>query len=270
MFWMIFRKKIRSVCLNSDMLKFIISPAKKMKEGGDGVAFRDLPCFLSQTLELLEELRNLSYEEVKKIFRANETICRKNYENYKFFRIDGSLSPAIFSYDGIQYAYMKPNVFTDEELEYLQNHLFILSGFYGLLRPLDGIRPYRLEMGSPFRGRNFDSLYDFWKDLLCKKVYESAETVLNLASEEYAKALRPYIPKDKKWIDVRFFDRVGDKYIEKGIYVKMARGLMVRFLCENRIEEAEEIKEFRELGYRYDKKMSKDDEYVFVKEESKC
>ena len=270
MFWIDFRKKIRSVCSNFDMMKFVISPAKKMKEGGDGVPVFDSPCFLFKTQELLNELQSLNYEQMKKIFKANETICRKNFENFKSFRIDGSLSPAIFSYDGIQYAYMKPNVFTDDELEYLQNHLYIISGFYGLLRPLDGIRPYRLEMGSAFRGRNFVSLYDFWGDRLSKKVYESATTVLNLASEEYAKALRPYIPKDKRWIDVRFFDRVGTKYVEKGVYVKMARGLMVRFLCENRIEEAEQIKNFKEMGYHYDQEMSNKNEYIFVREDSKC
>ena len=148
---------------------------------------------------------------------------------------------------------MHSQVFDDSELDFLQNHLYILSALYGLLKPLDEIRCYRLEMQAkiPFR------LYDFWKDDLARQINDPI--LLNLASEEYAKCIRKY----KKLIDVRFVEKHKDKYVEKGVYAKMARGAMVRFIAINRIENIEEIKNFKEFDYEYAPEMSHEFLYVF-------
>ena len=165
--------------------------------------------------------------------------------------LDKNCTPAILSYSGIQYQYMAPHVFTDDQMKYIQEHLYILSGFYGLLRPLDAITPYRLEMQTkcPF------SLYEFWKEDLAKQV---DEPILNLASEEYAKIIRKYKPL----VDVRFIEENGK---EKGVYAKMARGAMVRYLAENKIEHIKDIASFNELDYVFDASQSTEKLYIFQK-----
>ena len=151
---------------------------------------------------------------------------------------------------------MAPEVLEDEALRYLSKHLLILSGFYGLLRPFDTIVKYRLEMQSkiPF------SLYDFWGSALADSIQDPF--ILNLASEEYAKCIRPYRPL----IDVRFFEKDSQRLVEKGVYVKIARGEMVRYLAQNQIETIEKIQQFDLLGYYYSSSHSSDHEIVFIRE----
>ena len=219
-------------------MKIIISPAKKMKIIDDVVIQCTTPLFLLKTTKLLHHLQSLDYEELKSYLKCSDTIA-KNY------------TPAILSYSGIQYQYMAPHVFTDDQMKYIQEHLYILSGFYGLLRPLDAITPYRLEMQTkcPF------SLYDFWKEDLAKQI---DEPILNLASEEYAKIIRKYKPL----VDVRFIEENGK---EKGVYAKMARGAMVRYLAENKIEDIKDITSFNELDYVFDASQSTEKLYIFQK-----
>ena len=158
-------------------------------------------------------------------------------------------TPAIFAYSGIQYQYMASQVLNDDELDYLQKHLYILSGLYGLLRPLDEIVIYRLEMQTkcPF------SLYDFWQDTIANQIQEP---ILNLASEEYAKVIRKYKPV----IDVKFLNA-------NSVHAKMARGAMVHFLAENQIENVEDITSFQEQSFIFDNQRSTPSQYVF---KNKC
>ena len=164
-------------------MKIIISPAKKMKIIDDVVIQCTTPLFLLKTTKLLHHLQSLDYEELKSYLKCSDTIAKTTYEQFQNMSLDKNCTPAILSYSGIQYQYMAPHVFTDDQMKYIQEHLYILSGFYGLLRPLDAITPYRLEMQTkcPF------SLYDFWKEDLAKQI---DEPILNLASEEYAKIIR--------------------------------------------------------------------------------
>ena len=183
--------------------------------------------------------------------KCSDTIAKTTYEQFQNMNLDKNCTPAILSYSGIQYQYMAPHVFTDDQMKYIQEHLYILSGFYGLLRPLDAITPYRLEMQTkcPF------SLYDFWKEDLAKQI---DEPILNLASEEYAKIIRKYKPL----VDVRFIEENGK---EKGVYAKMARGAMVRYLAENEIEDIKDITSFNELDYVFDASQSTEKLYIFQK-----
>lgn len=129
-------------------MQIIISPAKKMRDELDSLAPRSQPVFGQEARQLAGWLKSLSYEELKERLSCSEAIARQNYERYQKMDLRKNLSPAILSYEGIQYQYMAPGVFTYQEFDYLQQHLAILSGLYGLLRPFDGVRPYRLEMGQ--------------------------------------------------------------------------------------------------------------------------
>lgn len=209
------------------------------------------PLFLSKTTELLNHIQNLDYLELKSYLKCSDSIAKNTYEQFQNMSLDKNLTPAILAYSGIQYQYMAPNVFTDNQIDYVQEHLYILSGFYGLLKPLDAITPYRLEMQTkcPF------SLYEFWKDDLANQI---DEPILNLASEEYARIIRKYKPL----VDVRFVEENGK---EKGVYAKMARGAMVRYLAENSIQDIKDITKFSDLGYAYDESQSTEKIIIFKK-----
>lgn len=238
------------MCYNASM-KIIISPAKQMKPVDLNLEMSE-PIFLNKANELVLHIQNLEYDTLKKYLNCSDTLALQAYELYQSFE-QQETSPALLTYAGIQYQYIHSQVFDDSELDFLQNHLYILSALYGLLKPLDEIRCYRLEMQAkiPFR------LYDFWKDDLARQINDPI--LLNLASEEYAKCIRKY----KKLIDVRFVEKHKDKYVEKGVYAKMARGAMVRFIAINRIENIEEIKNFKEFDYEYAPEMSHEFLYVF-------
>ena len=166
-------------------MKILISPAKQMKTYEDYFDTSSSPLFLDQTKILLKQLKSLSYSELKIAFKCSDKLAKEAYENYQSLDLDQARIPALFAYRGIQYTTMAPEVLEDEALRYLSKHLLILSGFYGLLRPFDTIVKYRLEMQSkiPF------SLYDFWGSALADSIQDPF--ILNLASEEYAKCIRP-------------------------------------------------------------------------------
>ena len=129
----------------------IISPAKKMNVDTDNLAWKDLPMFLESTEELCSRMQNMSYDKLKKLWKCNDQIASLNMDRLQHMDLRNRLTPAILSYEGIQYQYMAPRVFTDREFAYVQEHLRILSGFYGVLKPFDGVTPYRLEMQAKFK-----------------------------------------------------------------------------------------------------------------------
>lgn len=143
-------------------MQIIISPAKKMKEDIDSFACRDLPALLPRTRVLLRHLRGLDVPSLRKLLSCNDQIAELNYARFQTMDLERDLTPALLAYEGIQYRYMAPAVFTSDALEYVQEHLRILSGFYGVLRPFDGVRPYRLEMQAKLKTDFCASLYDFW------------------------------------------------------------------------------------------------------------
>ncbi|MGM9613367.1 MAG: peroxide stress protein YaaA, partial [Butyricicoccus sp.] len=177
------------------------------------------------------------------------------------------LTPAILAYEGIQYQYMAPGVFTYDELDYVQEHLRILSGFYGVLRPFDGVTPYRLEMQSRLSIGNAKDLYGFWGSRIAEALYAETGCILNLASKEYNRCVSRFVPGHARFVTVLFCERKGGKLIEKGTMCKMARGEMVRYMAENRIETPEQIQSFDRQGYRFAPEESNQTTYLFIKEE---
>lgn len=245
-------------------MKIIISPAKKMNIDTDGLEVRSLPPFMDKTERLHEILLGMSYEELKALWNCNDKIASLNAE-----RLNNSLrknvTPAILAYEGIQYQYMSPGVFTYDELEYVQSHLAILSGFYGMVRPLDGVVPYRLEMQAKLKGDGFSSLYDFWGSIIADKIFSETDCVINLASKEYSKTVSAYVPDGARFITCRFGEINDGKIIEKGTMCKMARGDMVRYMAETKAASPEDIKGYCRMGYSFSEELSKENEFVFLK-----
>ena len=142
-----------------------------------------------------------------------------------------NLTPALLAYDGIQYTYMAPAVFEDGQFDYVQEHLRILSGFYGVVKPLDGVVPYRLEMQAKAAVSGHKNLYDFWGDSLYQEVMDESGILINLASKEYSKCIEKYLRPEDRYITCIFGELEGGRVVQKGVYAKMARGEMVRFMA---------------------------------------
>ena len=246
-------------------MRIILSPAKKMQHDENGPAYWDLPVFLSDAEKIKASLKEKSFSELKALWACNEKITEQNIERLSSMDLRGKLTPAILSYDGIAYQYMAPTVFETEMLSYVQEHLRILSGFYGIVRPMDGVTPYRLEMQAKLEIDGAKNLYDYWGDRLYKEVRDGSGIIINLASKEYAKCIEKYLQPSDRYVSCNFFEEQEGKLVQKGVYCKMARGEMVRFMAENRVEEPEGIKDFAVMGYRYAKELSSEKEYIFVR-----
>ena len=245
-------------------MKIIISPAKKMRSDTDSLRWRDLPVFLSQTEELCETLREKSYEDLKKLWKCNDQIAELNVRRLETMELRSGLTPAILAYEGIQYQYMAPGVFSDREFAYIQEHLRILSGFYGVLKPFDGVTPYRLEMQAKLPIGKHRDLYGYWGDSLARELFRDTDCIVNLASKEYSICVAKYLPDTVRFITCVFGEKKQGKVVEKGTLCKMARGEMVRFMAENQIKDPCQIRRFDRLNFRFDPEFSREDTYVFI------
>ena len=246
-------------------MRIIISPAKKMRRDEDSLPWRDLPGFLPQAEELAAALGRMEPAALRRLWRCSEAIARQNVERLADMDLRRNLTPAILAYDGIQYRYMAPNVMEQGQLDFLQAHLRILSGFYGLLRPFDGVVPYRLEMQAGLSAAGHRDLYGFWGDRLARSLREEAGWILNLASREYSRAVSPFLPAALPFRTCVFGERIGGRVVEKGTLCKMARGRMVRWLAEEGVTAPEDLRGFQELGYRYAPEESSPDGLVFLR-----
>ena len=246
-------------------MRIIISPAKKMKVNTDTVECGGLPVFIKDAEVILEWMRQLSYEQAKKLWACNDQIAGLNYERFAHMDLYRSLTPAILSYEGIAYQYMAPDVFEYGQFDYVQEHLRILSGFYGVLKPLDGVTPYRLEMqaGAGIAGRR--NLYEYWGDRLYQEVLDESRIIINLASKEYSRCVERYLKPDDMYITCIFGEMERGRCVQKGVYAKMARGEMVRYMAVHNIENPEEMKHFNVLGYAFSEELSSGREYVFLR-----
>ena len=247
-------------------MRIIISPAKKMREDRDSLSWRSLPVFLPETEELLGILRGMDGAELKKLWKCNDSIAELNIKRLESMNLHTGLTPALLAYEGIQYQYMAPGVFSDREFDYVQEHLRILSGFYGILKPFDGVTPYRLEMQAKLKTGEKKDLYDYWGSRIAQALFRETDCIINLASKEYSTCISRYLPKEIRFITCVFGEEKDGKILEKGTMCKMARGEMVRYMAENRITDPEEMKAFDRLDYRFDETHSSDELFVFIKD----
>ena len=246
-------------------MRLIISPAKKMNVAPDILEFQGYPEFLEDTDILRRYISGLSYGDAKALWKCNDAIAEQTFERFSDMDLRRNLTAAIVAYEGIQYQYMAPTVMDRDALDYIQEHLRILSGFYGILKPLDGVVPYRLEMQAKANVDGHKNLYSFWGKRLAETLFSETDTIINLASKEYSKCVSSYLIPGITFITCVFGEYVNGKVVEKGTYAKMARGEMVRFLAEQKAETPEVMKQFDRLGYVYDADASDEKTYVFIK-----
>ena len=246
-------------------MRIIISPAKQMRVYIDTLTCTEVPAFINKTEILKDWISDLSYDEQKALWACNDKIAKQNAERFVDIDLHRNLTPALLAYDGIQYTYMTPAVFEDGQFDYVQEHLRILSGFYGVVKPMDGVVPYRLEMQAKARVAGYRNLYDFWADDLYREVMDDSRILINLASKEYSKCIEKYLQPNDRYITCIFGELEGGKVIQKGVYAKMARGEMVRYMAGIHAEEPEQIKAFNWSGYHFDESRSSDSEYIFVR-----
>lgn len=271
------------------MLKLIISPAKKMNVCNDSFLPQTEPVFLAQSQKLLEYLRTRSAAQLKELWRCNDRILQLNMARLSSADLHRNLSPALLSYEGLQYQAMAPAVFDRAQWDYVKTHLFILSGFYGILRPFDGVIPYRLEMQARLATPFCRDLYDFWGDSILRQLTASAKpagsypptahteeppcVIVDLASKEYSKAvrLRPAAGASNAAEAACFLTCIfeseaadGSRKV-KATEAKMARGGMVRYLASCAADSPEALKQFSERGFCFDPRRSCAEEFRFVK-----
>lgn len=246
-------------------MRIIISPAKQMRTDFESMAPVGLPVYLEEANALLTLLRTKNLDELQKLWCCNEAIAALNYERLQKMDLEAAATSAIEAYDGIQYKYMAPGVFENGEFSYVQEHLRILSGFYGVVKPLDAVTPYRLEMQAKLKIGKSKNLYDYWQDKIYKEVLDESRIIINLASKEYSKCIEKYLQPQDIYITCVFGEIANGKVVQKGVYAKMARGEMVRYLAERGIVDVEAVKGFNYLNYSFSGEHSKANEFVFLR-----
>ena len=243
----------------------ILSPAKNMIEDTDSLPPKTEPVFLDETQKLLSYLKSLPYEKLKCLWNTSDKLTKLNYERLKALDLSKANTPAVFAFSGLAYKYLKPRIFTYDEFEYIEKHLRILSGFYGVLSPFDKVIPYRLELKAKIEFENYKNLYQFWGSKVAGYLFSKTDTIINLASKEYSKFIIPYLTPKSKFITCIFGELENGRIIEKGALVKMARGEMARFMTENNILDIEGLKDFDRLNYHFEKSLSSPGTLVFIK-----
>ncbi len=248
-------------------MKAVVSPAKKLNEKRnfpEKLNFTE-PVFKEEANRLVEHLKKLSPSDLADLMGISEKLAELNYKRFQEWITDGAY-PAIFLYDGDTYKGLDIESFPPGHLDKLQDKVRIISGLYGVLRPLDLIMPYRLEMKTPLALNGYPDLKSFWRDKVTSFLKDDlkGEPLVNLASKEYFEV----IDEDKlnaPVIHVDFKDFKGGKYKTIGLLAKRARGNMARWIAENNINSAEELKNYTGLEYRYNEEMSSGNHLVFTR-----
>lgn len=268
------------------MLQVIISPAKQMRVTQDAFSVQGIPPFAHQTARLHQALLGIEREngaaDLQTLWNVSDRLlatCLDTLHEFAPVLREADLadsvnarrvSPAVMSYHGIQYQSMAPEVMDSAQLAWLQDHLWILSGLYGCVRPFHAVEPYRLEMGAKLAVDDARDLYAFWGDKLARAIAPSGSnaTIVNLASGEYAKAVLSHLAADVTVVTCLFGEGVRNgKPIQRSTASKKARGSMVRWMAENKLEDASGLTAF-DVGYRHAPNLSNKNTLVFLNEQT--
>lgn len=250
---------------------FVLSPAKTLDFTAPPDAPATRPEFLTDAAELARAARKLTPDDLRELMSISDKLAALNVE--RFQRLDVSCDEggvqAAFAFAGDVYEGLRARELDASALDYAQAHVRILSGLYGLLRPLDCIQPYRLEMGVALRNKRGATLYDFWGDRLSKALNKAAEghadpTLVNLASQEYFGAVDVRALKLPR-LDVSFKDEKDGRARVLAFFAKRARGAMARFAIDQRAERTDDLRAFTGMGYRWRRDLSTDREWVFTR-----
>jgi cytoplasmic iron level regulating protein YaaA (DUF328/UPF0246 family) len=252
-------------------MKIIISPAKSLDfETKAPTSLHTKPDFIEDSVKLNKKLKTLSRKKLSELMKISDDLAALNYDRNQEWNPPFNLNnakQAVFSFTGEVYRGLDATTISEEKLPALQNKLRILSGLYGLLRPLDLIQPYRLEMGTKLKVGRTDNLYKFWGDKLAESLnhdLKEGDLLINLASAEYFKAL-PKKTLKVPMITPVFKDFKNGQYKTIMTFAKKARGLMVRYIIDNDVETIEQLKGFDVDGYGFSEEMSTDTELVFTR-----
>ncbi|MGM0563732.1 MAG: peroxide stress protein YaaA [Pseudomonadota bacterium] len=252
----------------------VISPAKKLDFDNAAPTDRATqPEFLDEAGTLIDELRQYDEAGIAKLMKLSDKLAALNTERYRDFTTPftpQNAKASLFAFKGDVYTGLAAETLPAEALDYTQRHLRILSGLYGVLRPLDLMQPYRLEMGTRLPNRRGKNLYEFWGDTITRTVSKALDdsgdrTLVNLASNEYFKSVDSQ-SLDARVVTPQFKDRKNGEYKMIGLFAKRARGLMTRYAIDQRIESPEDLKHFDWEGYRYNESLSSENDWVFTRD----
>ncbi len=252
----------------------LLSPAKNLDfESEPTTQLFTQPDFQVESAHLIKKLSKLSKKKVSELMHLSDNLASLNHERYQTWALPfdtANAKQAALAFNGEVYTGLATENFTDQDLEFAQSHLRILSGLHGLLRPLDLIQPYRLEMGTRFSAKpSQKNLYEFWGSKIAQRINsdlaeQGDDVIINLASNEYFKAVD--LKKLKaRVITCHFKERKGDDYKVVMIYAKKARGMMASYLIRHQVENPESVKEFMEDNYQFNSALSSDNDWVFTR-----
>jgi uncharacterized protein len=254
----------------------ILSPSKDMSVTiGKTVLSENysLPQFPDKAVKVMNNLKNLSPDKIVELMVVNEKLALLNYSRFQQWTIESTPQNSkcsIFTYTGEAYRGVMSSDFTSDDLSWSQYVLRILSGLYGILRPLDLIQPYRLEVGQNIPLKGISNLYNYWKPLVTNSLNKAIEEspgeklLINLASAEYVSMI-DFSKLKYPVITPSFKEEKSGQLKIVTVYTKRARGLMARFIIKNRIEKSEELKAFSEGGYYYENHLSKGNNWLFIR-----
>lgn len=251
----------------------LVSPAKTL-DYETPLPFDDFsqPQMLEQSKLLIEELVDLTPKDIASLMKLSDKLALLNVNRFQHWATpftQENARPAMYAFKGDVYTGLDAYSFKKADVNFAQKHLRMLSGLYGLLRPLDLMQPYRLEMGTKFSNQRGKNLYDFWGELITNEINQEAvakDEILNLASNEYFKAVKTKQLKAKVITPV-FKDEKNGQYKVISFYAKKARGLMAAYVIKNKIKDAEQVKQFDVSGYQFNLEQSNEKEWVFLRAE---
>ncbi len=251
----------------------LISPAKSLDfESADPAQQHSTVAFPDETTILVKYMQGLSQEDLRQMMDLSDKLAALNYERYQTWAFDTlptQSKSALFAFQGDVYQGLEAANFDAQSLEFAQKHLRILSGLYGILKPFDRIQAYRLEMGTSLGMPQAKTLYDFWGEKITRNINQELKThinptLINLASQEYFKAVKP-AQIEGKILHIHFKELKGDKYKVVSFYAKKARGLMSAFIIKNQLTEPEQLKAFDEEAYQFNASLSDSENWYFTR-----
>lgn len=249
----------------------VVSPAKKLDfETESPTTEFSTPDFLDTSKKLIKDLKKLNSEDISKLMKISKTLGDLNFTRFQSFKTPFTLKnakQAAYAFKGDTYVGLDFDSFNKAEVKYSQKHFRILSGLYGLLRPLDLIQPYRLEMGTSFGIGNSKNLYGVWKDSITEKLnteLKKEKVLVNLASKEYFSAI-DFDNLNGQVITPVFKEKKNGVYKIISFNAKRARGLMSQYILKNKVDSVDKLKEFNLDKYKFNAKMSSDNEFVFTR-----
>ena len=251
-----------------DEMLAIISPSKTQDFSPCGINFFTQTRQLDHTQELVKILKNKTQRQISKLMSLSEKLSKLNFDRFQAFKTPFSLDnakQALLAFKGDVYNGINASSLSVKDLDFAQKNVRMLSGLYGVLRPLDLIQPYRLEMGTKLVNAQGNNLYDYWGSGISEVLNEDEQKlIVNLASNEYFKAIDKKLLK-AQILDIVFKEKKNDTYKVIGIYAKRARGLMINYIIRNRLTDAEVLKDFSDEGYLYNQDLSSDSTWVYVR-----